>query len=224
MTRDIILKYRPDLWCKVGTCGHTVYYKTYGAYLANKKTSVQCKECRYKNHSKIMSGRKRKPFSEKWKRNLAIGHKKSDIWKASMNIPQYKEKHRQKMLRLIREGKYGRVGFNLEACNVFNVINQKLNWNGQHGKNGSEKNVDVFLLDYYEPNLNLVIEWDEKHHKKPSRHKADWIKQKIVLETLNCEFYRVDDVTKTIRKVDKISTDRTSLLQNIINEYYEHKT
>lgn len=222
---EIILKYRPDLWYKVCKCGNITHYKTYGSYLANKckKEKAPCKECRYKSHSQKMKGRKRPPFSDKWKRNIAIGHKKSDVWKQSMNTPEYKEKQRQKMLRLIREGKYGRVGYNLEACKIFDYINTRLGWNGQHAKYNGEKSVESFILDYYEPNLNIVIEWDEKHHKKAKHRQYDGFRQKIITDTIGCEFYRVDDTTKSVRKVDKIPTDRSMKLQNTLNEYYENQ-
>ena len=139
-----------------------------------------------------------------------------------MNTPEYKEKHRQKMLRMIKENKMS-VAYNPKACEVFDFLNQKLNWNGLHAKNGKEKIVDVFYLDYYEPNLNIVIEWDERHHKKAKRRQYDGFRQKIVTDTIGCEFYRVDDTTKTIRKVDHNLTDRTSQIQSIVNEYYENK-
>jgi hypothetical protein len=202
-------------------CNEPKVFKNKNSYYSNYKRDTVCKRCKFEEHSKKLEGRKRMPFTDEWKRNIAKGHKKSEIWKSSMNTPEYKEKHRQKMFRLIKEGRYGRVGFNLNACKVFDFINSQLNWGGVHAKNNGEQSVDVFILDYYEPKLNIVIEWDERHHKKPSRHKADWIKQKVVLENLNGEFYRVDDTTKTIRKVDKTSTDRTTELQSILNKYYE---
>lgn len=139
-----------------------------------------------------------------------------------MNTVEYKEKHRQKMIRLIKENK-SVVGYNPRACEVFNFINQKLQWNGLHAKNEKEQLVDVFFLDYYDPSLNVVIEWDEKHHRKPSRHKSDWIKQKIVMDSIGCEFYRIDEVSKKVKKVDKLPLNRTSDIQKVINEYYETK-
>jgi very-short-patch-repair endonuclease len=125
------------------------------------------------------------------------------------------------MFRLIREGKCVRTGFNLEACKFFDFLNQKLRWNGQHAKNDKEKSVDVFLLDFYEHSQNVAIEWDEKHHKKAQHKKKDGFKQRLIMKSIGCEFYRIDDVTKTVRKVDKIPNDYTFKIQSTLNEYYE---
>lgn len=187
-------------------CSAIVFYKTKGAYYANKNKNTQCRRCKGNEHSKILGGRSRPEFTDEWKKNIAISHKKSEVWKSSMNTPEYKEKHRQKMLKMIREGK-SKVAFNPKACDVFDFINQKLKWNGLHAKNGKEQIVDIFFLDYYVPVINVAIEWDEKHHKKPSRYRGDWIKQKVIVDTIGCEFYRVDDVTKIVRKVDKLPID-----------------
>jgi hypothetical protein len=146
-------------------CGNIVYYKTKGAYWANKNKNSKCLNCKYKEQSEKTRGMKRPPFSDEWKRNITIGHKKSKVWKASMNTPEYKEKHRQKMIRLIKENK-SKVGYNPKACDVFDFINEKLRWSGLHAKNGKEQAIDTFFLDYYDPIKNIVIEWDEKHHKK----------------------------------------------------------
>ena len=206
--------------CK--TCGEKKFYKNANSYRANKYKISECKKCADKTRSQKTKNRPRPPFTEEWKQNIAIGHKKSEVWKASMNTLEYKEKHRQVMLKMIRDGK-SKVAFNSKACEVFDFINQKLQWNGLHAKNGKEQVVDVFFLDYYDPSLNIAIEWDEKHHRKPSRHRGDWFKQKVVLDTIGCEFYRVDEVSKIVKKVDKLQIDRTKELQQVINEYYENK-
>lgn len=203
-------------------CDQPKTFKNQNSYNANKKKNSICIKCKHKEHSNKLRGKKRMPFSDQWKRNLAIGHKNSDVWKKSMNTPEYKEKHRRKMIKLIKQNK-SKVGYNPKACEVFEFINGCLQWSGLHAQNGKEQSIDVFFLDYYEPTLNLAIEWDEKDHKKPSRQKRDWMKQKIVTETLGCEFYRVDDTTKQVRKVDKNPTDRTREIQTALNEYYENK-
>jgi hypothetical protein len=204
------------------SCRDIVYYKTKGSYYANHNKNTPCRKCKGRAHSTLLMGRSRIPFSKKWKRNLATSHKNSEIWKTSMNTPEYKEKHRQKMLRMIREGKSS-VAFNPNACDVFDFINNKLGWNGQHAKNGKEKVVDVFFLDYYNPQSNVAIEWDEKHHRKATCRKRDGFKSKIVMEILGCEFYRVDAKTKIVCKVDRLSSNHTEELQKVISEYYEGK-
>lgn len=218
------IKSHPEKWKKVcKRCGDNIYFKTYNSYTANVKKNSVCKECRHKNHSLIMSGRKRPVFTEEWRLNMSKSHKNSEVWKASMNTPEYKEKHRLKLEKMRKENKVV-VCFNNDACKVFNFINSKLNWDGQHAKNGKEVIVENFFLDFYEPTLNIAIEWDEKHHKKSSHKRQDYIKQKFVMDKLNCEFYRVDDTNKIIRKIHSTRNDNSNLIQSVINEYYERKT
>jgi hypothetical protein len=218
-----INRYKITEWFRIcPKCGNRVYHKNQNSLNVGIYFNKSCWECKTKEHSQKLKGRKRQPFSNKWKRNLAIGHKKSVIWKQSMNTPEYKEKHRQKMIRMIKENKMN-VAYNPNACDVFDYFNQKLNWNGIHAKNGKEKMIDVFYLDYYEPNLNLVIEWDEKHHKKAKRRQYDGFRQKTITDTIGCEFYRMDDTAKSVKKVDKSPTDRSIELQNVLDEYYEIK-
>ena len=210
-------------WARIcPVCNRNVYHKNANSLRSGMWKNCPCWTCRSRLNSEKTKGRPRPPFTDEWKRNIGTGHKKSKTWKASMNTPEYKEKHRQKMLQMIREGK-SKVAFNRTACDVFDFLNEQLHWNGQHGTAGKEKSVDVFFLDYYEPTLNVAIEYDEKHHRKPSRYKGDWIKQKVVMDTIGCEFYRVDEVSQIVRKIDKLPTDRTQQLQEIITQYYETK-
>ena len=216
-------RYQKSEWIrKCPVCQKCVYHKNEASLKTGMWKNCPCWECRSEFHSKKMKGRKREPFSNEWKQNLAIGHKKSEKWKKSMNTPEYKEKHRQKMQKIINEGKLS-VCYNKNACLVFNQINNKFGWNGFHALNGKEKIINGFYLDYYEPTLNLVIEWDEKHHKKSKIKQKDAFRQKIIIEKIDCEFYRIDDTNKTIKKVDKNKVDRTSQIQNIINDYYENR-
>lgn len=216
-------RYKTSEWVRIcPDCKGNVYHKNANSLQVGIWKNSPCWNCRAKITSKETKGNPRPPFTDEWKRNIGKGHKKSEVWKASMNTPEYKEKHRQKMIRLIKENK-SKVGYNPKACDVFDFINQRLQWDGLHAKNGKEKIVDVFFLDYYVPALNIAIEWDEKHHRKPCRYKGDWIKQKVVMDTIGCEFYRVDEMSKTVRKIDKLQTDRSPEIQKTIEEYYEIK-
>lgn len=216
------IKSQPDKWIRIcPNCGKIITFKTYGSYRANKDSTSPCIDCKHALHAKKLTGRKRPEFSEEWRKNIGIAHKNSEVWVKSMNTPEYKEKHRQKMIRLIKENKT-LIAFNPDACNVFDYINKQLTWNGFHGKNHGEKTVETYFLDYYEPTLNIAIEWDEKYHRKTKIKAQDTIRQEFIINKLNCEFYRVDDTTKLIKKVNSIGEDKTSQLQSLITEYYNN--
>jgi hypothetical protein len=90
-------------------------------------------------------------------------------------------------------GYKGKGNFNPRACELFNIINKEMNWNGQHALNGGEYKVLGYYLDFYEPTLNLVIEYDEKHHNKTREIKKDKIRQELIIGKLNCKFFRIKE-------------------------------
>lgn len=61
----------------------------------------------------------------------------------------------------------------------------------QHAENGGEYHIKElgYFVDGYSKEKNIVIEYDEKHHK---RHvKADQRRQKEITELLDCKFVRI---------------------------------
>ena len=81
--------------------------------------------------------------------------------------------------------------YNKKACEVFEEINKVMGWSGQHAENRGEKRVLSYWVDYYEPNLNLVIEYDELHHNR--QVEEDQIRQEEIEQELNCTFIRIPD-------------------------------
>lgn len=96
--------------------------------------------------------------------------------------------------RRLRKAKmYGGISYNPTACQIFEEINKELKWNGIHAENGGEKIIEGYLVDYYEPNLNIVIEYDEPHHEKKSRKIKDKLRQKRIINSIHCKFYRIKE-------------------------------
>jgi hypothetical protein len=93
-------------------------------------------------------------------------------------------------------GNYLYPSYNKKSCEFFFKLNKELGLNGRFATNGREK---LFVIDgkriwtdYYEPNLNLVIEWDEESHYFKNKLKADDIKRQNVLESyLGKKIYRI---------------------------------
>lgn len=110
--------------------------------------------------------------------------------------PNSLPENREKFRKLHHDRVISRCGqitpnYNPIACKLFNEINQELGWNGLHAENGGEFKVRGWFLDYYEPNLNIVIEYDENHHTRTKRKEKDIIKESEVIESLGCKFYRI---------------------------------
>ena len=83
--------------------------------------------------------------------------------------------------------------YNKDACELFDTINESMNWNGQHAENGGEFFIKElgYWVDYYEPTLNIVIEFDDKSHNLKSKKERDARRQKEIEEHLGCKFYRI---------------------------------
>lgn len=80
--------------------------------------------------------------------------------------------------------------YNKRACVFFNEINKKYNLNGLHAENKSEHSVLGYYIDYYEPNLNFVIEWNEEQHYKNNNELKgrDVIRNQQIKDFLKCDF------------------------------------
>lgn len=145
------------------------------------------------------------PHSEKTKKKMRLA------WKDKIH-PNSKPENREKFRKLYQDRVKSRCGqitpnYNVDACRVFDEINKELGWSGQHAENGGEVNVRGWFLDYYEPNQNVVIEYDESHHLRTRRKEKDIRKELEVIEMLNCKFYRIQE-GQNWRDVISKSTDQ----------------
>lgn len=99
------------------------------------------------------------------------------------------------------------VSYNEKACIVFRRINKALKLNGIFATNKGEFSVLGYSVDYYEPKLNLVIEWDESHHYKGGQlREKDIIRQSVIKKYLKCKFIRIKqtDNMKFLEIINKI--------------------
>jgi hypothetical protein len=94
--------------------------------------------------------------------------------------------------------------YNRSACQLFEDINRKMGWNGQHAENGGEFFIKElgYWVDYYEPNFNIVIEFDEPNHKY--RKEKDEIRQREITEYLKCKFIRINSTQNLNEIIDTL--------------------
>jgi hypothetical protein len=114
------------------------------------------------------------------------------------NRPEVKRKRREARIKQMEESG-GWTSFNKTACYFFDELNKYFSLNGQHALNGGEYQVAGYFVDYYEPSLNIVIEWDEPHHKK--QVEKDLIRAEEIIKELGCTFFRIDEETLEITEV-----------------------
>ena len=95
------------------------------------------------------------------------------------------------------------ANYNPKACKFFNILNRQLNVNGEHALFKGERVVLGYWLDFYEPSLNLVIEWDEPHHYTidGKLRERDVIRQTKIQNKLKCNFIRIKQTDVNIRQL-----------------------
>lgn len=93
--------------------------------------------------------------------------------------------------------------FNNKACIFFDEINKRFNLNGVYATNNGEHHIKElgYFLDYYEPTMNMVIEWDEPHHYYCGGKLTpkDRLRQDEIKHHLKCKFIRIKE-----NKLDKM--------------------
>ena len=89
-----------------------------------------------------------------------------------------------------------------KACDYIDNLNKIKGWNLKHGRNGEEKQIGPYFVDGYDYKRNIVFEYDEVEHNKPKRKKKDILRQEYIIKMLNCEFWRYDEKTDTLYKIN----------------------
>ena len=120
---------------------------------------------------------------------------------------------RKAKIKFMEKTNFIHPSFNPKACEFFNFLNFHLGWKGIYAKNGSEFYIKElgYWVDYYEANLNLVIEYDEKDHYNSAGtlKPKDIQRQKEITEFLGCKFIRI--------KEEK-NMNYPNIVNNIVNE------
>ncbi len=127
-----------------------------------------------------------KKHSSESRKKMSLAHKGKKL------SPEHRRKIR--IARILEiQTKKGQVypNYNSEACEFFEQVNNKLGWQGIHAENGGEFYVKKlgYWLDYYDPVGNVVIEWDEPHHKRMME--KDQLRQKEIEALYGCLFIRL---------------------------------
>jgi hypothetical protein len=87
--------------------------------------------------------------------------------------------------------------YNNVACDFFKKINEKFGWNGQYALNNGEYHIKHlgYFVDYYSPEHNLVIEWDEQYHYDIDGNLKikDKLRQDAIQSYLGCNIIRIKE-------------------------------
>ena len=96
--------------------------------------------------------------------------------------------------------------YNIEACKFFDKMENEKKWNGLYAtKNGEFYIKDLgYFVDYYEPSLNLIVEYDESNHYNIDNtlKKRDKDRMLEIINRLKCQFYRYNERTGKLKKYE----------------------
>ena len=185
-------------------CESLVKYKSlYSKNRANKESRL-CRKCTQK-----INITKRPPFSNETKEKMRkhrLGKTyeelgiKCDLLKRGRIISNilrgkpFTREHclslREARIRWLENNNFIFPTFNKSACEYLDGLNQKMGWNLQHALNGGEYLVRGYWVDGYDKLRNIVVEYDEPFHDKPSVRVKDDIRMSEIKRNLHCRFYR----------------------------------
>jgi len=182
---------------KCPNCLINLHYKDYKNFWTAKKENLRCRSCsKIGNHGRL--GQKNTDEHNRKVGNKHRGKKITDVAKQRMREAAL-SRIRNKNIRPY-------TNYNPAACNYFDELNKQNEWNLQHALNGGEIQIIGYLLDAYDKEKNIVVEYDEPMHEKPSIKQKDVIRQQRILEHLNCKFYRYSEKYKTLTLINNTNS------------------
>lgn len=129
---------------------------------------------------------------------------KSMCWdnKTEDEIKEIHRKSTETYVKHIKEGLSklpfdGRPHYNKTACEYIDKLNKKFGWNLQHAENGGEIRIVRYFPDGYDKQLNIVFEYDERHHYTDVENnilsERDIERQTFIINNLGCRFFRYNE-------------------------------
>jgi hypothetical protein len=173
-------------------CGKLLLYKTYKNFWKASHENAKCRSC-----AKIGNpSRKGQKCSGLHKFRVSRANRGKVI------SPESRLKMRRAAIaRMDRLGITQYRSYNPNACDYFDVLSKQNKWDLQHARNGGEVQTQGYFLDAYDKKKNIVVEYDEAYHHRPSKRRKDLVRQQEIIDYLHCDFYRYDARNAKLVKV-----------------------
>lgn len=134
---------------------------------------------------------------------------KKGLWQTNSHkwTTEEKEQIRLNTIKYIEtlKGPY-KCRYSKKGCEYINKLNEEKHWNLQHAENGGEFEIAGYYLDGYDKELNIAFEYDEPGHYEDVvnniLNKKDIERQNYIIDKLHCEFWRYNEKTNTLYKVN----------------------
>lgn len=94
--------------------------------------------------------------------------------------------------------------YNKNSCQYFEQLEKEKGWDGKYATKNGEYFIDKlgYWVDYYEPNQNIVIEWDEPKHYDINGNliEKDVRRMNEIKRLLGCKFFRYREEIKELKE------------------------
>lgn len=178
--------------------------------LSEPKTKEHIEKLRIANTGKRLSEETKNKISLKLK-----GRVVSEETREKMRISSTNRKHtddskikmrKSAINRILHQKRIGTQSFptvNPMENLFFEKMEKERGWDGiYHGKTGKQYYIESlgYFVDYYEPNLNIVVEYDEPRHYKANGllKEKDVKRMGEIKNNLHCKFIRYNEKNNTI--------------------------
>jgi len=200
-----------------------------GSYLKGKDYDEafgkdKSKKIKKKISKKLKGHKLSKESIEKMKKNINKGFKNGrTVWNKGLtketdsrinksattmknNIKKFNNMRLGAIKRIKKQNGQISPSYSIDACKFFKEIDKKYNLNGQHAEHKGEYHIKElgYFLDYYEPELNLIIEWNENKHYDNGRLTAKHLtRQDQIKRKLKCTFINIRQKTFNKERIFK---------------------
>ena len=219
---DIIRRVRncPD-------CQSEIEYGSKDAYYAGLKRNGRCKKCQQcgkkvskETGLKISRSKRGKPghphTKEHRKKIQGRGNAMYGVHRYGELNPFHGKCHTEEARRKMRvaackrvmklqrnnAGRINNVG--IKEGRYFDRLEKEHGWKGIYYKKSKKQFLIEYLgyfVDYYEPNLNIVVEYDEpRHYRHGVLIEKDVKRMNEIKRYLGCQFWRYDEYKKWIKR------------------------
>jgi hypothetical protein len=190
--------------CRI--CKDDLQYKSKKSFLVAKWNDSVCRKCSRKGEApysrQCPSCKTLLYYTSKVSLANSARHNRCcyECRNSGVNNPFFGKQHTSEHKNYMRSKssnkvvtRFGRAFYNPTACKYFDSLMLEHGWTGRHAENGGEVVIKGYFVDFYDEVNNIIVEYDEPHHEKPSKKKRDIERQNIIIRETGCRFFRYSE-------------------------------
>jgi len=198
---------------KCPDCSDILFYSNKYTLANAKKAHTRCKRCSLKTPKAINNLRLgqmgRKHTESTLQKMRGNNNGMYGVYRCGEQNPFYGKKHTEKTRKKMRLAMCKKIvqknketgqiaNVNPNETKYFTKLDVEMEWNGIfYGKSSEQHLLDIgYFVDYYEPTLNIVVEYDEPRHYRCGKLRSrDVERMNNIKIDLGCRFLRYNEKT-----------------------------